>query len=464
LPPLIEKMNFPNPRSSALRYLLLAAACHIALTITIFLIGHFQLFPGTFDRNGIGLTFAIDGTSYQALASRMVSEWENNGFDAWLQMKSPLHCRLYSLAFATFGKLLGHNILAAEPLNLFYYLGILTCVYILGREVFNAHTGLLAASIAGVWPSFLLHSTQLIRDPLSILCFLALMVVSILLLSRDFHWRQALGIGFGGAIVVTLLWVARGNMWNIVLVAVVLTLAMLAYRMIRERKLLVGNAAVMLLILLVALLVPTRLESTTLVGSRVPVTPLAIPSSDQPARSESIWTSALRQFAERRDGFRFYKARASDLDTDVRFRSAGDIVRFVPRAAMIGFFAPFPRMWVQRGTFGLTVRLLSGVEMLAMYLLYFAVAYCLWRERRNSKMWLLFLVAAIGVVALGLVVVNAGALYRIRYVFWMMLIVIGSNGFYLTVRRTNSTKSRTSSSLVSNDAINRTSEISSFQT
>jgi hypothetical protein len=29
---------------------------------------------------------------------------------------------------------------------------------------------------------------------------------------------------------------------------------------------------------------------------------------------------------------------------------------------------------------------------------------------------------------LGLVVVNAGALYRIRYVFWMMMIVIAAKG------------------------------------
>ena len=57
-------------------------------------------------------------------------------------------------------------------------------------------------------------------------------------------------------------------------------------------------------------------------------------------------------------------------------------------------------------------------------------------------MWLLFLVAAIGMVALGLVVVNAGALYRIRYVFWMMLIVLAAEGIrHLTVFRTSSTKS-----------------------
>jgi len=416
-------------RTSHLRYLILAAVCHIALTITIFLTGHFQLLPGTFDQNGIGLTFAIDGTTYQMLASRMVDGWQNTGFVVWWQTKAPLHCRLYSLAFATFGKFLGHNILATEPLNLVYYLAILICVYFIGREVFNARAGLLAASIVGVWPSFLLHSTQLLRDPLSILCFLTLIFILLLLLGRDFRWRQTLGIGIGSALLVTLLWVVRGNMWNLVLVAIALASAMLAYRMIRERKFMGGNTGVLLLILFTALLVPTRVESTTLPGLVVPVTPLAIPSTDQPAPTESIWTRTIKQFGQRREGFRMYKSHASDIDTDVRFRSAGDIVRYIPRAAVIGFFAPFPRMWIQAGSFGLAARLLSGVETWAMYSLYVAVAYCLWRERGNARMWLLFSVAAIGVIALGLVVVNAGALYRIRYVFWIMLIVIAGSGF-----------------------------------
>ena len=107
------------------RHLLLAAAIHVALTTGIFLIGHFQLLPGTFDQNGIGLTFAIDGTSYKQISTLLVDEWQTNGFFAWLQAKAPLHTHLYSLSFAVLGKLVGHNILAAEPLNLFYYLGIL---------------------------------------------------------------------------------------------------------------------------------------------------------------------------------------------------------------------------------------------------------------------------------------------------------------------------------------------------
>lgn len=414
---------------SAGRYLLFAAAIHVALAITIFLIGHFQLMPGTFDRNGTGLTIAVDGASYQRVASGLADELQSNGFTAWLNAKAPLHSRLHSLSFATAGRLLGHNVLAAEPLNLFYYLTILSCIYLLGREAFNAQTGLIAATITGLWPSFLVYSTQLLRDPLSIACLLALMLVLVVVVSRQLTWRKGIALGIAGALLATLFWLARGNMWNVVLVALTITFVMLVYRMAREKRFMTGNALVMLLVIAAALLVPPRLESTTLPGVRPPLTPLAIPNASQPAPREGVWTTAINQITTRRAGFRFYNARASDIDPEVQLSSVGDIVKFIPRALVIGFFAPFPNMWVRAGSFGRATRILSGIETLAMYLLYVAVGACVWRERRNRKMWLLFLVATIGMLALGLVVVNAGALFRLRYVFWMLMIILGSRGF-----------------------------------
>ncbi len=153
----------------------------------------------------------------------------------------------------------------------------------------------------------------------------------------------------------------------------------------------------------------------------------------------------------------------------MRLTTASDVLRFIPRAAVIGFFAPFPRMWFEHGSYGSAGRLLSGAETLVMYFLYFGVAACLWRNRRRLETWLLFLVATLGTVALGLVVANAGALYRLRYVFWIMFIimaaqVIDATLVHFTVLRTNATNSRMSSSVVSNDAMNRHSDISSFQT
>jgi hypothetical protein len=405
--------------NSRWKLLILAGAVHVALTTAIFLIGHFHVWPNRFDENGIGITFAIDGKTYHQVAIELVSEWKTNGIIAWLKTKAPLHSRLHSISFMMFGWLLGYNILSAEPLNLFYFLGILSCLYFLGRELFDAQTGLLAAVIVSVWPTFLFHSTQLIRDPLSILCLLALMLVLTMLLGRDFAWREAGLLGVAGAILVTVFWLARGNMWNVVILAVAITVVMMAGRMMRARTFVKGNAFAMLLIITALVVVPARLESTTLPGVRPPVASL----------------TTIKQMSGRRTGFRSYTSQSSNIDEDVQFNSTGDVIRYLPRAFVIGFFAPFPNMWIEVGSFGRAHRLLSGVETLAMYFLYLAVGLCVWRERRNLKMWLVFLVATSGMLALGLVVVNAGALFRIRYVFWMMLIVLAARGLFHRINK-----------------------------
>jgi hypothetical protein len=401
-----------------LRYLILAGAIHIALTTAIFLIGHFGVLPNTFNENGIGITFAIDAKTYNQVAIDLVDQWKTNGFVAWLKTKAPLHSRLHSLSFMIFGWLLGYNILAAEPLNLFYYLGILSCVYFLGRKLFDAQTGLVAAAIVAVWPTFLLHSTQLIRDPLSILCLLSLMLVLTTVLHREFAWREAVLLGVAGVVLVTLFWLARGNMWNMVIVAVALTLVMLGGRMIGARKFAKSNAFAMLLIIAAMVLVPSRLESTSLPGVR--------PSGP---------TLTIQQMSGRRAGFRSYTSQASNIDADVQFQSTGDVIRYLPRAFVIGLFAPFPYMWIESGSFGRASRLASGFETLVMYVGYLLAGLCVWRERRNLKMWLVFLVATIGMLALGLVVVNAGALFRIRYVFWMMVIVLAARGMFYRIQK-----------------------------
>jgi len=412
------------------RWLILAGAIHITLTLAIFLVGHFQLLPTFVDEQGsVGpiSSFPSDAAAYGNLTSVLANELQTHGVSTWLSIKAPLHCRINSLLFVTIGRLLGQNILAVEPLNLIYYLGVLVCVYLLGRELFNVRAALVASIITAVWPSFLLLSTQFLRDSLSILCLLGLLLLLTLLLTRVLAWSIGILAGVCGSAVVAFFWVIRGNMWNVVILAVGIGLVLLLCRTIRAHKFFTGNTIAMVLVFLTMLLVPPRIESTSFAGHRLPVTPLAIPTASQPAAAENVIVRALRQIMARRSGFHSYRARESDIDADVRFTSIGDIVRFVPRATVIGFGAPFPRMWFQSGTFGRGARLLSGAETLAMYFVYLAAFVAVWRNRKRLEMWLLFLVATIGTIGLGLVVVNAGALYRLRYVFWIMFIIMAAD-------------------------------------
>jgi hypothetical protein len=122
-----------------------------------------------------------------------------------------------------------------------------------------------------------------------------------------------------------------------------------------------------------------------------------------------------------------YPDAGSNIDDDVRLNSLRDIVRYSPRAAAIGYFAPFPGMWFTPGKqVGSAGRRLVGAESLLMYVVEVLAACGMWLGRRRLAAWLLFLVAAAGMFAVGLVVANVGALYRIRYLFVIMLTVLAA--------------------------------------
>nr|MBA2734550.1 hypothetical protein [Acidobacteriota bacterium] len=111
------------------------------------------------------------------------------------------------------------------------------------------------------------------------------------------------------------------------------------------------------------------------------------------------------------------------------FTSKADIVRYLPRAAVIGLFSPFPNMWFVEGVqVGLKGRIFCGLETGVMYLLEILAVLGVWFRRQQLTTWLLLLIISAGVTALGLVVGNIAALYRMRYVFWILMIILGMEG------------------------------------
>jgi hypothetical protein len=66
--------------------------------------------------------------------------------------------------------------------------------------------------------------------------------------------------------------------------------------------------------------------------------------------------------------------------------------------------------------------------MIGMYLIELLAIAGLWTGRRLLPVWFIALIAAIGIVAYGLVIANVAVLFRLRYVFWMLLIILGARG------------------------------------
>lgn len=419
------------------------AALHLGLSLAVHFIGRLALLPGVFDSQGIG-SFAMDGRTYYAQMVTLADVLAEDGFAAWLAFPAALHVKMYSLSFAVLSPWLGDSVLAAEPLNLILYLTILCLVYRLGREVFNGRAGLVAAVAVGLWPSFLLHTTQVLRDPLFIVAMLALALMITLTLTRKLSW---IGGSAGAACtlaVLILLWLIRRDTWPVVYGFVFPGSLLLVARLLRERRVPIWNLLVVALLLggtaLIPRLVPPLIEPglAQAPAQSQDLPPPCVPASEETSGDYGGWLGSLLAKADaaaRRVGdlrVRFvalYPEAGSNVDTDVRICTIIDLFGYLPRAAAVGFLAPFPNQWLETGAqVGLVGRLASGIETLCMYGIEVMAVMAVWKGRRSLPVWLLLAAATAGVIALGLVVLNVGALYRMRYVYWMLIIVLGAGG------------------------------------
>ncbi|HEX8173648.1 MAG TPA: glycosyltransferase family 39 protein [Pyrinomonadaceae bacterium] len=435
-------------RLSFSRFLAAAAILHLTFAVALLVAGRYELLPGNLDRNGIGISFAADSKDYLNYCRLLVTELGSGGFSGWLKFELGLHIKLYSLSYAVAAPLFGYTILGAEPLNLIYYLLLLTLVYKLCKELFNHEAGILAAGMTALWPSMLLHTTQLLRDPLFLILFLTIILISASWLTRTYAWWRGLLAGVAGGLASALVWLVRSQMWEVMLCAALIGTVFLIFRQFRERRWLAGNSIGALL--LCAFMIgapavgkafniysypgeqgmPTGPAGSNASGSAEnsqagPARPILPPGSPLPARIGFL-----------RHKFLFlYQGAGSNIDTDVEFRSFTDILLYLPRAVMIGLFAPFPDIWFKSGTqVKLAGRLLSGFETFLIYLIEILAALAIWRHRGSLRPWLLLMIILMGAAALGLVVANVAALYRMRFGFWLLLIVLGAEGLRQLMR------------------------------
>jgi hypothetical protein len=408
---------------------------HVAISAAVFTLGRNSFLPSTFDTNGIAVSFAGDGVGHREDAATLAQSCTAGEFRMWFSSAYPFHVKLYSICFVVFGPSLGLNILGAEPLNLFYYLGILILVYKLGEEAFETRAGLVAAVTVALWPSLLLHTTQLLKDPLFILAMLALVFVMIRLLTGVYSWRKSLLGGVLGTSLSAVLWKTRPDMAPVLVLTVLLGASALALRQFQLKRILLSNLTAMALLLAltagVVIWLPVYQDSE---NPRHPDKPElkqpTVVGKSATARTDLRWWRVGAQVGVVRQRFStMYPDAGSNIDSNVELTNNEDLVRYLPRAAVLGLFAPFPSAWFERGnSVGYLGRLLGGLETFLMYGVELLAIVGLWRGRRHLSVWLLFSIAAMGTIALGLVVINVGTLYRLRYVFLILLIILAAGG------------------------------------
>jgi hypothetical protein len=258
-------------------------------------------------------------------------------------------------------------------------------------------------------------------------------------LQREYAWRRGVLMGIVAALSIVTIRIVRLPMWDLTGAIVALFSIFLLVRSLRERRVLIGNLAFAAIMIAAFVITPRlqpiiRNQQHTKANRRIlPEKIQSLPVGDQIGIRRAAFGLAAANQEQTTGG------PGSVIDPQVRLKGRADIIRYLPRAAVIGFFAPFPYMWFNSGTeVGASGRILSGVENLLTYAIEFLALAGLWRARKELAAWLLFAFAALGVTALGLVVNNIGALYRLRYSFWILIVVLGAGGLTHLWRRKSS--------------------------
>lgn len=437
-----------------------AAILHVALALGIHCAGRSEIAPGLIDGDGIMGSFAFDSYEYQSGAAQLAAILKEDGVPAWAREPKPLHTKLLSILFVILGPISGYGTLSAEPFNLVCYLAVVGLTLLIGREVGGSRVGLFAAGAVALWPTLLLHTLQLLKDPLFIAGALALVLCVTTWLTRTYRPTGAASAVALIGITTLLLLLIRPSFVVVILALVLVGAALLAVRQIMERRLLYWNMVAPCVILTAgALLLPLLLFSASppaqrlkhypsdgggaqktafSAGERVAtvVTYLPRAATDESGATSSVGRlvaaadkAAYKVSIVRRRFSASYTEAGSGVDRSVRFVGLKSFILYLPRAFAIGFWSPFPDTWVGAGRrVGSVGKMLSGAETLVMYVVQLLALVAVLRPPWRLASWLLLAVTAFGVTGLGLVVPNIGALYRFRYTFWVLLLVLGAKG------------------------------------
>ena len=169
--------------------------------------------------------------------------------------------------------------------------------------------------------------------------------------------------------ILLAIWVVRLAMWDIVRAVVGLSLVLLVLQQARERRLWLSNVVTAALLIAAIWIIPQGNQFFQFTEKRQEEADSGQVSIGEKVVDMTLWDriSARREkFITTRDD-EGYKA-GSDIDTGVHFGGRSDVFSYLPRAAAVGLFAPFPNMWFAQGALvGKTGRLLSGAEMLLTY-------------------------------------------------------------------------------------------------
>ena len=453
-----------------LLFVLMLLMFHVGISSLMYLTALWGFLPSL--HNGAGQwLFAMDSFYYHDSAIHLVRELRAGNFLVWWNGDAGhVHVKWIALSYW----ILGDSSLSFELINAPIWLLTVASIWATSRLLFleSPRLAYVPAMFFGLLPSYLLHTTQLLKDPIYILGISLLMLGWVLLIQGRRRWGGTLLLAVGFFFVVSL------RMYLLPLVLVVIACGLLYLLAVKQKgryQVLVSLLAIVAVSYLLQTAAPNLPNAPSVAnvlsagGSTTPsaASDLSAGASTTPSAGASTTPSAASNLsagdstttsvalfgsisalmdkmvgalAGVRDGFareNINVGAKSQVDVDVAFHSYSDLVNYVPRALQVGFLSPFPNQWIEQGNaVGSVGRLIAGVETFFWYLLIVGSLLCL---RYRSGMWvslsMSIVLSILTVLLFTLVVTNVGTIYRMRMGYLMPFYILGVYGLYYTWSR-----------------------------
>ena len=385
---------------------------------------------------GQGLMFG-DSISFHQAAQALAEKIASNGWSAWAPWPS-VNTHGNVAVLAALYALFGPNPSVAIPINACLHASSGVLLILIGKELPSASAArfgtVLAACLFIGFPSALNWYGQIHKDGYAILGFLLLLYSGVKILRLE-YLREALNPLFSaGAGLALTAFVRPSNLQLYELMALgMLVIAIATYRRMNARCLIQIVFSVMIVSAAISIRAGAHQMQTT-VGTIV--TKEQALASTRPARASELmnwrWVSSpsfpafvddlARKLSHLRVFMAAYGVRenaGSMIDLDSRPSNIEEFFSYLPRAILIGVFAPFPETWVGKLNLSQTI---GVAETFLWYMIFPGLLWSAWRRRRDPVLWWLV------VCALGLLMVesyitsNLGTLHRVRYPFLFVFI------------------------------------------
>jgi len=127
----------------------------------------------------------------------------------------------------------------------------------------------------------------------------------------------------------------------------------------------------------------------------------------------------------------------SVIDANVQISDFYSAFKYLPRAVQIGFLAPFPKDFLASGnSVGRIGYILSGVEMLLWYFIFFGFFYSLFVNVSIFRQLIPVLIFSLTIIiVLAYVIPVVGALFRMRQGYMIPFYIYGMYGLQLLYNR-----------------------------